>query len=250
MTKAKSTPGSSGMKGFTTSLVAFGVLFFLYALLFPLYRAFDYVLALLLSSAGGIAILVTVNNRARGNSSLPQEETVAAIPPTGDKAVDELIQRGQEMMSEIRAENALIPDATLSRQMDILERLLGQILRTVSEKPSKAPQIRRFMSYYMPTTLKMLKSYRMMEERQVSGAAAAEARSRISDAMAMVISACEKQLSTLYHDDILDITTDIQVLEQVLKRDGFTETGFASFTQIEEDQKSKDANQQTGGVSQ
>ena len=75
----------------------------------------------------------------------------------------------------IRRENAAIPDETLSRQMDTLSEKCEQIFRTVSEAPAKAPQVRKFMDYYLPTTLKMLQGYRKMDERQVSGAEAGHA---------------------------------------------------------------------------
>ena len=43
--------------------------------------------------------------------------------------------------------------------------------------------------------------------------------------------ACQKQLDTLYKDDILDVSTDIDVLEQMLKRDGFTEGELSQLRQ-------------------
>ncbi len=92
------------------------------------------------------------------------------------------------------------------------------------DKPAKAPQIRKFMEYYLPTTLKMVKGYRTLGERGVTGPDAQAARQRIDDALGVVIQGCQKMLDNLYRDDVLDITTDIDVLEQMLKRDGLTET--------------------------
>ena len=43
----------------------------------------------------------------------------------------------------------------------------------------------------------------------------------------MVLTACQKQLDQLYHDDMLDVSTDIDVLEQMLRRDGYTDTAFS-----------------------
>ena len=97
------------------------------------------------------------------------------------------------------------------------------VQETVAEKPAKAPQIRKFMDYYLPTTLKMLASYRTMSNRGVSVNDMTEARSTVIRGMGMVLTACQKQLDNLYKDDILDVSTDIDVLEQMLKRDGFTE---------------------------
>ena len=90
------------------------------------------------------------------------------------------------------------------------------------DKPAKASQIRKFMDYYLPTTLKMVKGYRMLDERGVSGQEAQDVRRRIDDALGVVLTGCDKMLQNLYRDDVLDIGTDIDVLEQMLKRDGLT----------------------------
>lgn len=80
------------------------------------------------------------------------------------------------------------------------------------------------MDYYLPTTLKMVKGYRVLGERNVAGEDAAAARRRIDDALGVVLKGCQKMLDNLYRDDVLDITTDIDVLEQMLRRDGLTES--------------------------
>ena len=125
---------------------------------------------------------------------------------------------------EIRTENGLIPEAGLSEKLDQLEMLCAEVFQAVYDKPAKAPQIRKFMEYYLPTTLKMVKSYRVLGERNASGEEVAAARKRIDEALAVVLKGCRKMLDNLYRDDVLDITTDIDVLEQMLRRDGLTES--------------------------
>lgn len=225
--KQSSPHGKKIKKGAGAGILAFGIVFALYAWLFPLYRVWDYILATAVSLLVGRVIGIMGSGLdLHPNKQPPKEEVVEVIPETGDPAADEVIRKGREMMDEIQEENDLIPDPALSQQMDDLTRLCGQIFKTVAERPKKAPQIRRFMDYYLPTTLKMLRSYRVMDQREVTGQNAQEARSRITKAMGVVLAACEKQLETLYHDDILDVTTDIEVLEQMLKRDGLVDTDF------------------------
>ena len=124
-----------------------------------------------------------------------QKQEVEDLRMSGDAEADPVITKGQEMLREIRAANDAIPDPGLSRQMDQLGELCVQIFRTVSEKPSKAPQIRKFMNYYLPTTLKMLNSYRTMQDRGVSSQNLSEARRTLSRGMDMILTACQKQLT-------------------------------------------------------
>ncbi len=120
-----------------------------------------------------------------------QRASYSPIPPTGNEETDPVIAKGEETLRQIRAANAAIPDPHLSSQLDQLEGLCYQIFKTVSERPEKAGQIRKFMSYYLPTTLKMLSSYTTMQNRGVSSTNLAEARQTLYRGMDMVITACQ-----------------------------------------------------------
>ena len=159
----------------------------------------------------------------RAEEERKAREEASRIPLTGDKNADSVITRGMEMLTTIRKENEAIPDETLSRQMSILSEKCEQIFRTVSEAPSKAPQVRKFMDYYLPTTLKMLANYRTMQQRGVSFQEMQQAKETTVRGMNMILTACQKQIDNLHRENMLDISTDIDVLEQMLKRDGYTE---------------------------
>ena len=154
-----------------------------------------------------------------------QQDSLTQIKgSTGNPEADALLEKGRQMILVIREENAKIPDTSLTQKLDTLEGLCAEVFRAVKDKPAKAPQIRKFMEYYLPTTLKMVKSYRMLGDQTLSGSDVADAKARIDSALGVVIKGCRKMLTNLYKDDVLDITTDIDVLEQMLKRDGLTES--------------------------
>ena len=161
--------------------------------------------------------------RKRHEEERKRREAASRIPLTGDETADAVIMKGQEMLRTIQTENAMIPDQTLSAQMDTLAEKCRQIFRTVYESPSKAPQVRKFMNYYLPTTLKMLANYRTMQQRGVSYQEMNQARDTAVRGMNMVLTACQKQIDNLHKENMLDISTDIDVMEQMLKRDGYTE---------------------------
>ena len=215
-------------KGRKAGVLGFGVTALLYALLFPLYRLSDLLLcgalALLVSKVLGVmgqGLDLTTHNKPQPGEKV--EAPVEDLPLSGDSTADAVIAKGQEMLHQIRSDNDAIPDEVLSRQMDELERLCTQIFKTVAEKPNKAPQIRKFMNYYLPTTLKMLASYRTMDARGVSITDMTHARAETIRGMNMILTACQKQLDNLYKDTMLDVSTDIDVLEQMLKRDGLAD---------------------------
>ena len=211
-------------KGLALSLLTGGAMLALYAVIFPFYRWHHYLIGVGIALLVGRVVAIMAQGLDVSKEAPAQQQQV--IPRTGDAAVDSLVDKGQEMLKEIRGVNEQIPDEKLSAQMDQLDDVANRIFRTVADQPAKAPQIRRFMDYYLPTTLKMLQGYRKMDERHVSGAEADATRSQIRQAMDVVLKAFDKQLHALYHDDMLDISTDIDVMEAMLRQDGLVESGL------------------------
>ena len=151
-------------------------------------------------------------------------EEASRIPLSGDPAADAVITKGQEMINTIRKENAAIPDPRLSSQMESICEKCEQIFRSVSEAPAKAPQVRKFLNYYLPTTLKILSNYRTMQDRGVSFQEMTDARDTSIRGLNMILTACQKQIDGLHKENLMDISTDIDVLEQMLKRDGYADS--------------------------
>ncbi|MBR6570971.1 MAG: 5-bromo-4-chloroindolyl phosphate hydrolysis family protein [Clostridia bacterium] len=210
--------------GFGAGILAFGGFFALYSAVFKPHSIFSYVLALGLCGLLGVIVGIMSSGLDTTQNQKTPESLKKVEGDTGNPEVDALLEKGREMITEIRKENDLIPDSSLSSKLDTLENQCAEIFRVVYDKPAKASQIRKFMEYYLPTTLKMVKGYRMLDERGVTGQEAVNARARIDDALGVVLQGCEKMLDKLYQDDVLDLATDIDVLQQMLKRDGLTES--------------------------
>lgn len=172
-----------------------------------------------------VAVMNTELDLATPRQQKKLERELDRLNQTGDPTADDVIGKGREMVREIREANEAISDPDITRQLYDIEHMCIQIFKTVSESPAKAPQIRKFMNYYLPTTTKMLTNYRTMQERGVSQADMLEARNALSRGLGMIRTACQKQLDGLFKDNMLDVSTDIDVLEQMMKRDGFSQEG-------------------------
>ena len=104
--------------------------------------------------------------------------------------------------------------------------LAAAIFNAVRKDPEKQPHISSFLNYYFPTTLKLLDSYADFEEKRYQGDKLSQTKERIEVTMDTIISAYRKQLDNLYLPDTLDVDTDIDVLETMLKRDGLSGSDF------------------------
>lgn len=224
MTK-KYNQTKSPFKGWVMGTIAAGVTALGYSALFPLYKWPHY----LFMAAAALVVGRVFQVMGGGLDTSKQAAAVDELPRTGNEQVDRIVEKGQDLLRQIQREDDLIPDPVLSEQIVQLGAISNKIFRTVIEQPSKAPQIRRFLDYYLPTTLKMLRGYRKMDERKVSGQEAENVKDKIESAMDVVIGAFKKQLNTLYQNDILDISTDIDVLETMLKQDGLSGQPISMF---------------------
>ena len=108
----------------------------------------------------------------------------------------------------------------MSRKIDRIGEITGKILDYQRKNPAKAPELRQFLNYYLPTTLKILRAYAQMEAQGVEGENISAAKRRIEDMMDKVVEGFEKQLDQLFATDVMDITTDVEVLERMLDKDG------------------------------
>ena len=217
--------------GMGAGIIAFGAVFALFSSIFHPHSLGGYLLNVVLSFFAGSIVRVMAQGLDLTTHNKEPESLQKVQADTGNPEVDELLNRGREMIKEIRIENDKIPDESLSAKLDELENSCAEIFRAVYDKPSKAPQIRKFMEYYLPTTLKMVKNYRLLSERDYGNAENRKARQRIDEALGVVNNGCRHMLDQLYRDDMLDITTDIDVLEQMLKRDGLTENDLRKAAQ-------------------
>lgn len=187
----------------------------------PLYRISDF----LLVTAGSILAGVL------GKKLFPDEiyETAGTVQETpkeeksettGNPEIDALIAERDKAVSEMRRLNDAIEDPTISAQIDRLETDTQKIVRHVVEHPEKLSQIRKFMNYYLPTTLKLLNAYDRMDDAGISGENIDSTKEKVEKMMGTIVTAFDRQLDALFGDEALDISTDITVMEQMLAREG------------------------------
>lgn len=136
-----------------------------------------------------------------------------------------VIAAGMEAVRQIRAANAALPGAVISEKLFRLEDVTTGIFAYVEQRPEKLPEIRRFIDYYLPTTVKLVKSYQEFES-QPETASTAAAKEEILATLDTISTAFESLLDGLYQDDTMDISTDISVLKTMLAQEGLTESDF------------------------
>lgn len=132
------------------------------------------------------------------------------------------IRDDDAVLREIRRLNDDIDDPAMSRKIDRIGEITSKIYSYAKQNPGKEDQLRSFLNYYLPTTLKILKAYARMEDQGVEGENIRTAKARIEGMMDKVVDGFEKQLDRLFEVDTMDITADVEVLERMLEKDGLS----------------------------
>lgn len=148
-----------------------------------------------------------------GADAVPAEEKPKQAQP---KTEDEYTA----ILRNIRELNDRIADEELSAQIDRIEDISRKIFREVERCPAKKSQIGTLLNYYLPTTQKLLDSYATFEAAGVEGTNMNQAKNRIETTMKRIVQGFEKQLDQLYSADLMDVESDIRVMENMLNRDG------------------------------
>ncbi len=129
----------------------------------------------------------------------------------------------EDVIRQIRHLNDEIDDAAVSERIDRMEQVTASILRTLKERPERAEDARRFMNYYLPATLKLLESYRLMEKQSFQGENIQASRRQIEAVLEKLVSAAEQQQDKLFGSEALDVEAEISVLETMMASDGLIE---------------------------
>ena len=189
-----------------------------YALVFDLYRPTHFVFAAVLST--GVYLLL------RAVCKDEEYEVEIPDPPkpepasTGNPELDKMIRDGALAVEEMKRLDENIEDEKISQAIRELERTSQAIFQQVREAPEKLPQIRKFMDYYLPTTLKLLNAYDRMSSVGVGGENIDGTKERVEAIMDTIVAAFDKQLDGLFGAEALDVSADITVLETMLAREG------------------------------
>lgn len=213
-----------------------GIVCMLYALNGPLYRWQDLITFVVVGAAAffiggkifkGKKYYVPAESVQPERKPEPEKKPEPKAEPqkkvsTGDPEVDKIIEEGYKYLHELRDVNIRIPDEVMTKRIDRMEVASADIFAYIAEHPEKAAEIRRFMNYYLPTTLKLLNSYDKLSRQRVKGENIQKTMFEIEGMMETIAGAFEKQLDSLFDDDALDIAADISVMESILKQEGLS----------------------------
>lgn len=216
-------------RGSALPIYAFIVIWLLCSLAVPLYTIWGILAAAAVSLGAGILIGSLITSKRRKEDAA----AAAAAPAEPEKApesnlspeVEEINSDGRKAMKEMARLYSTIKDPGVRQRINELMMVSDKIIKDAEQDPSDVPQIRKFLNYYLPTTIKLLNAYDRMSDQVIVGDNISKSMQSIENMLDTAIEAYKKQLDSLFENQAMDIEADISVMNQMLAREGLTGGG-------------------------
>mgnify|MGYP000981341622 FL=1 len=164
-----------------------------------------------------------------------QAEAAAPKQPssTPDPKVQEVLDRGNAYLREIRRCNDEIPGEEISAKISRMEAIVQRIFERAKAHPEIIPDLKKLMDYYLPMTIKLLNAYADMDRQPIQGDTIRASKQEIDTTLDTLNLAFEKLLDSVFQDTAMDVSSDISVLHTLLAQEGLTGDDFSKTKQVE-----------------
>lgn len=102
--------------------------------------------------------------------------------------------------------------ARIARIIDVIKRIIANF----EKDPKDIKQAKQFLSYYLDTSIKILRKYRDLSARNVRSPEIAATLSKAELMLDSIEKAFEKQHARLLRNDAMDLDSEIQTLEKTI----------------------------------
>lgn len=144
-----------------------------------------------------------------------------AHSPKGE--VNKLIREGERYIAHIHECNAAIPGEEISAKLQRLEDVMIRIFEHLKHSPESAGDLGKMMNYYLPTTTKLIDTYRDLDAKPEIGDNIKKTKQEIEDTLDTINFAFEKIFDDMFLDTAWDISSDISVMKTMMAQEGLTQ---------------------------
>lgn len=146
--------------------------------------------------------------------------------PAEPAAAQKAKSQYEAFLEQLRLVNDAIPGEEMSEKISRLEDISAKIFDLVEKDPAKVPQLRKFLNYYLPTSLKLLHTYAELDAQGIDGSNITQSKREIENTMDTLCNAFASQLDKLFSSDAMDVSADIAAMQAMLAQDGLTQSDF------------------------
>jgi 5-bromo-4-chloroindolyl phosphate hydrolysis protein len=131
-----------------------------------------------------------------------------------------VLKEGEDKLKLMRSLGSQVQKQTMRLKIDTMCDIGTQIFETVKKKPRDVRSVQQFSAYYLDTTIKIIRKYIELSAHKSYSEEIRNAVQKVESTLSNVQLAFEKQLENLVRDDVLDLDTEMAVLEETLELEG------------------------------
>ena len=192
------------------SFIAAGAVWFVLALILPIYKLY----AIILTAAIAAAAFIFLTAKRR--------QQLAKLPPAPPVKV-----RAEEMSKKIDLcretllnQQKQIKNTAVSSSVGSIAGTMDLIADELERDPKDRNKVRKLANHYTSMITGLVDKYIQLESQSTEGENIRNSMERIEEGLSGADEALKRILDDMFSDDAMEVSADITVLEQLLKTEG------------------------------
>jgi 5-bromo-4-chloroindolyl phosphate hydrolysis protein len=174
--------------------------------------------ALILIGIGGFILGAMVfRPLTKPKSSVSFDNIDGVTKETHEAALEE----GNKKLKTLRSSTDKIQDPGIKAKAKGICNLTEKILESIRKDPKDLKPARSFLGYYLDTAMKILQQYNELEGQTAKSKDMEEVIEKLDGTLGTLEQAFQKQLEKLMENDVMDLDTELTVLERTIEMEGF-----------------------------
>jgi 5-bromo-4-chloroindolyl phosphate hydrolysis protein len=180
---------------------------------------------LALAAAGGGAGLIAGLLIFKPSPKPDMNLSLSGITP---EMVAEALRDGRVQVANLRAIGQRITNPVVQFKVKQISDVADKILEDIKKDPGDLKAARPFLNYYLDSTVKILERYAELSAKKILDKDVQISLKRVEALLDSIRLAFHKQLAKLLENDMLDLDTEMSVLEKTIQLDGGDALGSPS----------------------
>lgn len=137
-----------------------------------------------------------------------------------DIEAEKTVRQGIEKLRNIRNLTLKIVSNDVAKQIQDICKTGADIFDYIRKNPDDFKKAKQFINYYLDTTEKIVNRYVQLSAAKDKSSEIEASLKKVEETLASIDQTYKKQLHNLMENDVLDLNTEIKVLETTMKMGG------------------------------
>lgn len=163
------------------------------------------------------------------HDKIPQKrkDQIGPVEDINEIKAEELIKDSEKALTEIIENSQKVEDLDFKTKINPLIESTKDIINIVKKYPDKALNLNKFADFYLPTAAKLVESYQEFESLDTDDIKIRKFMEEIKGSIKTIAEAFDKIKVDLISDKAMDVKTDMDTIDLILKQEGLTEGDFS-----------------------